>query len=474
MNIALSPSQMEKLVKNTVNQHLVVHEQEGGESTADAKPKTGTSSKQSGGTGYPEVGKWESGIERGPGNQVAVTKWSDIVGAKLQRGKANQLKEQVENINPKNLKFGDGGLRNPNQVNDVKILQQKLFDGGFLKTNTMKPTGYFGNLTKSALEKYQQTQKTSTQKNYGNPADITTYPPCIQRYTTKKIFGELKKTPTGQYFVEIYQMGLTGYKFYNNFRVQRPDGKMSNYSCSTNNVSILIDGVDVASENWKKAKDKYTTEYEKRELSKIDNFNADPHDILTVLEMGSLLIPVIGPFVSAGFGLANAALYYKEGETKTAGLFALFSLVPVIGEIPAVKQLGKAGMDALFKKIGTQGTKITLTPLEKEALQGLKANEGVIKKELDNQTIKLSLQALKSGKPLLSKQQKVLRTVSNVGVTGLTYYGLGSGYSAAYDKLGGKPEMNKDLLTKATKSKTVKDIKDEDMELVDGEWVPKE
>jgi peptidoglycan hydrolase-like protein with peptidoglycan-binding domain len=51
-----------------------------------------------------------------------------------------------EKINPKNLKFGDRG-------EDVKILQQKLFDRGLLKTKSMKPTGYFGDLTQSALSK---------------------------------------------------------------------------------------------------------------------------------------------------------------------------------------------------------------------------------------------------------------------------------------------------------------------------------
>lgn len=58
------------------------------------------------------------------------------------------LKEDVTSteINPKNLKFGNRG-------DDVKILQQKLFDMGLLKTKSMKPTGYFGNLTKVALTK---------------------------------------------------------------------------------------------------------------------------------------------------------------------------------------------------------------------------------------------------------------------------------------------------------------------------------
>ena len=65
------------------------------------------------------------------------------------------LSEQTkENINPDNLKVGDGGSRNPKKNNSVKQLQQKLMDLGFLKTDSMVPTGYFGSMTKSALDKY--------------------------------------------------------------------------------------------------------------------------------------------------------------------------------------------------------------------------------------------------------------------------------------------------------------------------------
>lgn len=39
--------------------------------------------------GYPTVTKWETGLTRGPANQVALSKWRDIV--KLNRGKANTL-----------------------------------------------------------------------------------------------------------------------------------------------------------------------------------------------------------------------------------------------------------------------------------------------------------------------------------------------------------------------------------------------
>lgn len=57
-----------------------------------ATPTAGTSSSQSGGQGYPTVGKWESGVTRGPGNQIGVSKWSDIVGSVLKRSKGNPLK----------------------------------------------------------------------------------------------------------------------------------------------------------------------------------------------------------------------------------------------------------------------------------------------------------------------------------------------------------------------------------------------
>jgi hypothetical protein len=38
---------------------------------------------------YPTVTKWETGLTRGPANQIALSKWRDIV--KLNRGKANTL-----------------------------------------------------------------------------------------------------------------------------------------------------------------------------------------------------------------------------------------------------------------------------------------------------------------------------------------------------------------------------------------------
>ncbi len=88
MKIIISEKQLKGLFKSTDNQEI--DEQD---DPAAAQPESGTSSTQSGGQGYPEVGVWESGVGReGPGNQLGPTTWESIVGAKLTRGKANKLK----------------------------------------------------------------------------------------------------------------------------------------------------------------------------------------------------------------------------------------------------------------------------------------------------------------------------------------------------------------------------------------------
>jgi hypothetical protein len=75
MKIIISEKQYKKLIKSI-----------------DEQDTATTTTPSSGGQGYPEVGKWESGVTRGPGNQIGLTKWSDVVGSLLKRDKANKLK----------------------------------------------------------------------------------------------------------------------------------------------------------------------------------------------------------------------------------------------------------------------------------------------------------------------------------------------------------------------------------------------
>jgi len=60
-----------------------------GEQDAAPAADSGGSSGGGGKPGYPTVTKWESGVTRGPANQIGLTKWAEIV--KINRGKANTL-----------------------------------------------------------------------------------------------------------------------------------------------------------------------------------------------------------------------------------------------------------------------------------------------------------------------------------------------------------------------------------------------
>ena len=81
MKLRLTEKQIKKLISNEIN-----------EEDAPSTPSSSGGASGGGGTGYPEVGHWESGVSRGPGNQIGKTKWSDVVGSILKRGKGNQLK----------------------------------------------------------------------------------------------------------------------------------------------------------------------------------------------------------------------------------------------------------------------------------------------------------------------------------------------------------------------------------------------
>lgn len=65
----------------------------GGSSASTASTDIGGSLSAADYPPYPDVGHWESGITRGPANQIDTkSNWSTVVGSKVTRGKANPLK----------------------------------------------------------------------------------------------------------------------------------------------------------------------------------------------------------------------------------------------------------------------------------------------------------------------------------------------------------------------------------------------
>lgn len=153
------------------------------------------------------------------------------------------------------------------------------------------------------------------------------------------------------------------------------------------------------------------------------------HNLMTVLQIGSAFIPFIGPLISTGLGLADAAQYYKEGDTKTAGLVALFSFIPVAGNLANKLGLSKWGVKAM----GNLGKKISsgakLTKNELEVANRVSQYKDLVLAEMK----KVGQQAAATGTKQVAKKTAINQTLKSAAKTAGGYAAAGYGYSKGYD-----------------------------------------
>jgi hypothetical protein len=146
-----------------------------------------------------------------------------------------------------------------------------------------------------------------------------------------------------------------------------------------------------------------------------DYYKENPHLVNQVAQIGALIIPVVGPFISAGIGLADAAIYAKEGKNTEAGVSAFFALLPgigsVVGKIPGVKQLGQKGMQALATKFLT---KAPLNAVEQSVITGISLNKELIKQET-NSVIK-NIASNAATKATDSTTKKIMGDIAKEGI----------------------------------------------------------
>ena len=274
-----------------------------------------------------------------------------------------------------------------------------------------------------------------------NTSDPSIYPQCISRYVKGKggLFsqkaGEIVKTKSGEQFIKIFK--FPNYKFYSNGRVQKPDAKMTSYSCGTNKTDIIVDGVNLTQQKWQEEKGKYTTNYDKLERQKSENLlnNLDPHTIATVMQIATAFIPFVGPFISAGIGLADAALYYNEGDTKTAGMIGVFSIIPGVGGLA-----GKLGLSKWSAKaLGEVGKKISLgsklSPVEIQVANKFAQNRQLIQNEITKLGSAATVKAGSQSARTKLRNKAIAQTTGGVGKTVAGYGAVGVGYSKGYDYL---------------------------------------
>ena len=124
------------------------------------------------------------------------------------------------------------------------------------------------------------------------------------------------------------------------------------------------------------------------------------HTLLDIASIGALFIPVFGPLLSLGLELANAGLYYSEGDDYMAGFSLAFSLIPggeLFAKIPAIKKLGRNGLADIIKKVRMNRR---LTKDEMEVFQKIVKESDWISK-----TAKLNAS-------ILIKAQKILKRMN--------------------------------------------------------------
>jgi len=104
------------------------------------------------------------------------------------------------------------------------------------------------------------------------------------------------------------------------------------------------------------------------------------HTILDGLQIASLFVPVVGPFLAAGIGTVNSAVYFAEGKNTEAAITLGLSLLPMISKIPGVKAIATTTLEGLATKLASKAPKFTA--LEESALKTLLDNTKALKTEL--------------------------------------------------------------------------------------------
>ena len=138
------------------------------------------------------------------------------------------------------------------------------------------------------------------------------------------------------------------------------------------------------------------------------------HGIIDALAIATMFIPLVGPVISLGLEVGNAALYYKENDNYSAGLAAAFALIPaggILRRIPGVKKFGRKFLVTALKKARTleQGRKLAkpMTKLEKEAVEAFSKNSDEIMEAAKNGAKKEGLEVgVKTTSKTISKTLK--------------------------------------------------------------------
>jgi hypothetical protein len=163
----------------------------------------------------------------------------------------------------------------------------------------------------------------------------------------------------------------------------------------------------------------------------------NPHTWLQIGSMAAFLVPGIGAAValglSLGFDAADSITYWNEGNKEMAGLSALLSVMPLVGDIPGVKKVTQKMLTSVKDKLKkvAQGVKnIQFSPNEMVFVNSIMRNKEQIAKSADNK-IKISLKKKKQAPAVLNAIKSGVKIGAQLGA-----YSAASGvYSDVYGKV---------------------------------------
>jgi hypothetical protein len=122
----------------------------------------------------------------------------------------------------------------------------------------------------------------------------------------------------------------------------------------------------------------------------------DRHTVLQVLSIASFFVPYVGPILSLGFELGDAALYASENDPSGTALALAFALIPfgeLIKIVPGIKKIGREGLGILIEKLSKPGSKVTLNQAEREVLEQIVHGGGdQLKRKVTRQVLKKLMQ----------------------------------------------------------------------------------
>jgi hypothetical protein len=184
-------------------------------------------------------------------------------------------------------------------------------------------------------------------------------------------------------------------------------------------------------------------------VSSTQNFwNEYKHDIMLIGSLGSLIIPLAGPYLSLLFDAADVLMYLQEGDKEMAGLMSIFALIP-LGQIG--KLIGKSILpESAIGLVKRMHGKLPLTKLDKQILESIGKNSDVLsryvkmygKRAVLYNLLPDSKVSLKMWIVLMMKLGKLGYPLTKVGIqiAGITYT-----YKKLYDLYKTKPEEFKKI-----------------------------